>query len=151
MEFHVTHFWGAITVHGHFDRVEGEGIVGPGGTTSGRLVIDAASLTTKNRKRDEHLRSADFFDVANHPDVDVSTGELTPTGVAALGGRVALEAAGHEQEYDVTVAVVEAGPDAVTLRCELVVDRTAFAMTWSPLGMAASQARAVCTARFVRG
>jgi len=149
-EFHVGHFWGAITVHGHFERLQGEGTVRPDGTISGRLVIDAASLTTKNTKRDQHLRSAEFFEVARHPDVVVSVRDLTLTGATALRGRVAVEAAGREQEFEATGTVLEAGPDAATLRCELVFDRTAYGMTWSPLGMASRQVRAMVTARFVR-
>ncbi len=150
VEFHVKHFWGLITVHGRFERFEGEGVVGPDGTISGRLVIEAASLTTKNRKRDEHLRSADFFDVEHHPKVVVTVHDLVPDGPTVQRGKAALEVAGHEQEFEATVAVLEATSAAVTLRSELVVDRTAYAMTWSPLGMASAQARAVVTGRFVR-
>jgi polyisoprenoid-binding protein YceI len=33
------------------------------------VLIDAASIDTGERKRDEHLRSADFFDVATYPTI----------------------------------------------------------------------------------
>lgn len=32
--------------------------------------IDAASIDTSNEQRDQHLRSADFFDVENHPKIE---------------------------------------------------------------------------------
>lgn len=148
--FGVKHFWGAITVRGHFEDLAGEGSVAPDGSISGRLEIEAASLTTKNRRRDDHLRSADFFDVAAHPKVIVAVERLTAVGPATMRGQVTLEAAGKTQSFDAVVEIMEATELAVTLRSELVVDRTTFGMTWSPLGMAAPEARALVTARFIR-
>jgi polyisoprenoid-binding protein YceI len=55
--------WGLMTVEGHFAEVRGGAQVTDTGAVSGRLDITAASLNTRNRTRDEHLRSADFFDV----------------------------------------------------------------------------------------
>jgi polyisoprenoid-binding protein YceI len=54
------------------------------------VIIDAASIDTHNQKRDDHLRSSDFFDVVNYPTVvfngkgvegDKMVGELTMHGV----------------------------------------------------------------------
>jgi polyisoprenoid-binding protein YceI len=150
VEFHVKHFWGAITVHGSFGRITGEGNLGPDGALTGQLSIDTASLGTKNKKRDEHLRSADFFDVEHHPHVVVTVTAAKPTGLATLACRGTLETAGHVQPIEFSAYVEEASPQAVTLRAELVIDRTGFAMTWSPLGMASKMARAMIVARFVR-
>jgi polyisoprenoid-binding protein YceI len=58
VEFRVRQFWNAITVRGWFDQVEGEGTTGPDGKVTRQLVIVAASLNTKNKQRDKHLRSA---------------------------------------------------------------------------------------------
>jgi polyisoprenoid-binding protein YceI len=149
-EFHVKHFWGAITVHGRFERLEGAGTVAQDGTVNGTLRLDGASVTTKNKKRDEHLRSADFFHVEHHPTLIVTVDQLTPGTGGGLTGNVRLDAAGHTQTINPTIEVVQAAPGSVTLSAEAVVDRTKFGMTWSPLGMASSQARAVITARFVR-
>src|SRR5580693_2698722 len=54
--------WGLVRVHGVFRQVTGNGTVSPTGEVSGALTVSAASVDTKNAKRDTHLRSADFFD-----------------------------------------------------------------------------------------
>ncbi len=150
VEFHVKHFWGAITVHGHFERIEGEGTVDEAGNISGELRIDAGSLTTKNAKRDQHLRTAEFFDVEHHPTVVVTVRRLVPEGRSVLKSQVTLEASGHSEDLALIVEVVGATSNAVSQRAEVVIDRTAYRMTWSPLKMASSEARAVVNARFVR-
>jgi polyisoprenoid-binding protein YceI len=139
-EFAVKHFWGAITVRGRFDRIQGEGTMAEDGSVVGVLTIDAASLTTKNRQRDQDLRSANYFDVANHPWVvaRVTRVAAAPAGEVALNAT--LEAAGRTQSMSLTSRVLEASSDGITLAVTTVVDRTAFGMTWSPLGMASGSA-----------
>lgn len=62
--------------------------MGPDGKINGQLVMDAASLETKNNQRNRHLRSGDFFDVQAHPRVvvTVSPAELTHGAQLAAEG-----------------------------------------------------------------
>ena len=94
-EFGVKHFWGAITVRGTFERMTGEATVGPDGTVTGQISFDAASLNSKNKQRDKHLRSNDFFDVENHPQAVLTVTSARPAGPAELQCQGTLEAAGH--------------------------------------------------------
>ena len=41
------------------------------------LTIDAASINTRVEARDRHLRSADFFDVANNPKITFVATKIT--------------------------------------------------------------------------
>jgi polyisoprenoid-binding protein YceI len=150
VEFHVKHFWGVMTVHGHFDTVSGDGKVADDGTVSGEIRIAAASVNTKNKQRDKHLRSDDFFAAEAQPTVTISAAGLRSAGGTELSGPITLSAAGHQQAVDTVVQVVSATAEGVTLRAEATVDRTAFDMTWSPLNMTRPDVRAVVTARFVR-
>ena len=59
--------WGLVPVKGVFREVTGTGTVSAAGDVTGTVTVAAKSIDTKNKKRDEHLRSADFFDVANYP------------------------------------------------------------------------------------
>ena len=68
-EFGVPHFWGLLTVKGRFDRLDGRLEADHDGPQRIELTIEAASVSTRNRQRDRHLRSADFFDVDRHPKV----------------------------------------------------------------------------------
>jgi polyisoprenoid-binding protein YceI len=65
--FHVRHFYGLMTVKGEF--ADYDGTLDLGATPAVELTIQATSLDTKLAKRDEHLRSEDFFDVERHPQV----------------------------------------------------------------------------------
>lgn len=48
------------------------------------IVIDAASIDTKEPKRDDHLRSADFLDAATHPTLTFRSTHVERTGEDAL-------------------------------------------------------------------
>jgi polyisoprenoid-binding protein YceI len=45
-----------------------------------KFVVQAASVDTGNAKRDEHLRSPDFFDVAKFPTLSVTNSKITKAG-----------------------------------------------------------------------
>jgi len=84
-------------VRGTFDTFEGHAHIDEDRTKSTvELTIQAASINTRNEQRDAHLRSNDFIDMDNHPQIrfvstrvePVSdtrarvTGELTIKGVS---------------------------------------------------------------------
>lgn len=92
--FTINHL-GFSTMHGRFDTSSGSLTMDRGkGTGSLDVVVDMASVSTGMKKRDDHLRSPDFFNVAEFPQMtfkstDVKfegkgarvTGDLTIKGV----------------------------------------------------------------------
>jgi polyisoprenoid-binding protein YceI len=138
-EFRVKHFWGAITVRGTLERMTGEAAIGPDGSVTGRISFNAESVNTKNKQRDKHLRSADFFHVEKHPQAVLTITSAHPAG-----------AAGHARPVTFTAHIQEATAQAVVLTAELEVDRGEFDMTWSPMHIASMTAHGTVRARFVR-
>ena len=149
-EFSVKHFWGAITVRGTLERMTGEATVSPDGTVTGQISFDADSLNTKNKQRDKHLRSADFFHVDKHPHAVLTVTSARAAGPADLECQGTFEAAGHVRPVTFTAHIQEATAQAVVLAAGLDVDRTEFDMTWSPMRIAAMTAHGTVRARFVR-
>jgi polyisoprenoid-binding protein YceI len=86
INFKVRHL-GLAKTRGRFATFDGTVEVGerPEDTTV-EVRIDAASIETHDATRDEHLRSADFFDVANHPQLTFRS-----TGVRGAGSDWVLD------------------------------------------------------------
>jgi polyisoprenoid-binding protein YceI len=76
--------------------------------------------------------------------------EATHLDDGALVCRGTLEAAGHSEPIEFTAHVQDFTDRAVSMTADLVVDRLEFGMTWSPMHIAAYDARGTVTARFVR-
>lgn len=73
--FSVKHM-GIATVRGEFREFEGALNVADDGAASVRATVQAASVDTREAQRDEHLRSADFFNAAEHPVLTLASTEV---------------------------------------------------------------------------
>jgi polyisoprenoid-binding protein YceI len=147
VEFHVPHFYGLMTVKGHFDRYEGT--LDLSARPAVKLVIEADSLDTKQSKRDKHLRSADFFDVANHPRVRFEADAATLEG-ERLKVHGILHAAGKRIPLDVD-ATVTADGDELEIEASALADHRELGMGWSPLGIMRAPSKLIVRGRLVRG
>jgi len=72
--------WGLAPVNGFFGEASGHGTVSADGAVIGTFTVAAASINTKNTRRDSHLRSADFFDSGNFPDIIFTAEAIRPSG-----------------------------------------------------------------------
>jgi polyisoprenoid-binding protein YceI len=98
-------------VRGRFAGFSGEIVTG-GDITESKVTatVDANSLDTGNVQRDGHIRSADFFDVENHP-----TWTYRSTGVRADGddyivdGELTIK--GVTRQVPLALEVTGFGPD----------------------------------------
>ena len=68
--------------------------------------IDAAGIWTGQPQRDEHLRSADFFDVENHPKITFSGRFSDRTGATTFKGEVDLTIRGVTREGSRSTSVI---------------------------------------------
>lgn len=131
VEFRVGHFWGLVTVKGHFDDYQGQ--LNLGADPSIALTIDAASVQTGNPKRDQHLRSADFFDAENHPQVRfVSEAVVLQDHTLKVRGRLFARDQSIPLELDAHVRRVDG---ALEIEAATAAPHRRLGMTWSPLGM----------------
>jgi polyisoprenoid-binding protein YceI len=79
-EFAVKHLM-ISTVRGRFKTLTGSGETNEDGTLkSVEMVIDAASIDTNEPKRDNHLRSPDFFAAATYPAITFRSTSIRQNG-----------------------------------------------------------------------
>jgi polyisoprenoid-binding protein YceI len=90
--FRVRHLVGRVP--GQFNKFSGTIDFTPGKPESWKVdaVIDPASIDTNNDKRDAHLRTADFFDVAKFPEMSFKSTKVTDLkgDVAKLHGELTM-------------------------------------------------------------
>jgi polyisoprenoid-binding protein YceI len=141
--------WGLVTVKGVFGQVEGHGTVSAAGAASGTITVASASIDTKMKKRDEHLRSADFFDVANHPGITFTADEVRPSGqgVTVTGS---LKVRGYERPVSFDAQVASSDGSEVWLDGEVRINRGDFGLTWNQLGMSSMDNTITLHAVFTR-
>jgi polyisoprenoid-binding protein YceI len=127
VEFEVEHLWGLHTVRGRFHDFDGSYVVGPAGAAI-RLTIDAASVDTGNAMRDKHLRSADFFDVDEHPKVRFASTYISGLGNGHVQVSGEVEAAGTRVPvaFDAAVRMIDGD---LELEATTMVDQRRFGMT----------------------
>ncbi len=75
--FAVKHM-GVSTVRGEFRDFEGSLVVDEAGGLTARGAVRAASIDTNQKQRDEHLRSADFFDAQGYPEITFESTSIEP-------------------------------------------------------------------------
>src|SRR3954452_18840722 len=146
VEFHVRHFYSLMTVKGEF--ADYDGTLDLRAEPAVELTLQASSLNTKMAKRDAHLRSGDFFDVEQHPQIRFRSDSahldgdtLTVHGQLHAAGRsipLALDATVRELDGELEIeAVTEA-------------DHRELGMTWSPLGILRAPSKLIVRGRLVR-
>jgi polyisoprenoid-binding protein YceI len=67
------------------------------------VTIDIASVNTGNEKRDNHLRSGDWFEVETHPTMTFKSTKVEKVSDNKLIAHGTLDIKGHEQKVDLTI------------------------------------------------
>jgi len=147
--FSIKNFWGLLNVKGRFTDVNADGQITGKGAIFGRLEIEVASLRTGIGKRDQHLRSADFFDADRYPEITVEVTGIEPSAGDAANLYATFTIKGVTAPVSLPVEVGALG-GAVRVTAKTQVDRYQFGIDWNQLGMVAKTATVTAEAYFVR-
>ena len=136
-EFKVRHMM-VSNVKGQFSAVSGVVTLDEADVAHSRAQasIEAASLNTHDAQRDAHLKSADFFDVANFPTLRFeSTGVTRTAGGLAVTGKLTIHGVTREVVFTVegpTAPVKDPwGNTRVGLTATAKINRKDFGLNWN--------------------
>jgi polyisoprenoid-binding protein YceI len=147
IEFHTKAMW-VLNVKGTFRAIEGGGTVGADGSTRGSIVLDAASVDTKKKKRDDHLRTKDFFEVDAFPTITFTVTGAHPKGAGKVELTGDLTIHGLSRPVPLLADVRADGGSAI-VSVEADIDRSAWGLTWAKMGTGLKN-HMVIKARFTR-
>lgn len=137
VSFKIRHL-GISTVTGRFKDFSGSIVFDPQNPAASRATaaIKAASIDTDNERRDNHLRSADFFEVERYPDITF-TGTRLRKGTGGhylLDGTLSMHGVTRPITLDVEHVGTARGPDGkarVAFNATGMLDRTTYGLTWN--------------------
>jgi len=98
--------------------------------------IKAASINTDNQRRDDHLRSPDFFDVANNPEITFKSTKVVARGQNeyAVTGNLTMRGVTKEITLSVTFlgfAKDGRGTEKAGFEASTVLNRKDFGIVWN--------------------
>jgi polyisoprenoid-binding protein YceI len=140
IEFKVRHLMVAW-VKGAFPKVEGTVEIDEGNLASSKVsvTLDTAAIDTNNPKRDEHLRSPDFFDVAKYPTITFVSRKIVGDGTALqqLIGDLTIRGTTREVTLDIAELTPAIKDPWGNLRrgatATATINRKDFGLTWNKL------------------
>ncbi|MEU7303354.1 YceI family protein [Streptomyces sp. NPDC007206] len=128
---------GMAHVHGRFTRFDGGIHIAPDMADSQVSVrIDASSIATGNKTRDNHLRSADFLDVERYPYIDFTSTRFVYRGGSkwTLHGTLTMHGTSRSVGLDTTYLGTVNGGYEQELRCAALakteLHREDFTLNW---------------------
>ncbi|MCM0042335.1 MAG: hypothetical protein RLZZ358_2113 [Bacteroidota bacterium] len=131
------------TVTGYFRKFEGNAESTSddfsGATVAFSLAVD--SIDTNQSDRDQHLKSADFFDTANFPSISFAGKLVNQGGDYQLVGDLTLKGITKEVALEVTYGGTVGDPYGQTkagFEIEGKINRKDFGLTWSAITEAGS-------------
>ena len=131
---------GISTVTGQFNDFEGSINYDEKNleNSSAEATIKASSIDTENKKRDDHLRSPDFFNAQKNPSLSFKSTKVTPKkdGNFTLEGELTMNGVTLPVALDATMNGKVKDPwgnERIGVSAEAKLDRKDFGLTWSKL------------------
>ncbi len=130
--FEIFKFKISAPVNGEFKSFEGSFDYDEKSSTlkNVKATIKATSVDTAEAKRDEHLRSADFFDVANYENITFESTapvQLGKDGKGKLKGKFSL----HGVSKEITLDVKLTDKKELTFEAKTKIDRKDYGIKWN--------------------
>jgi polyisoprenoid-binding protein YceI len=123
-------------VRGRFTKFDGKVVIAENPTDSTtEVTIDAASIDTREETRDADLRSANFFDVENHPSIAYTSTKVSPSGDEwVVDGDLTIR--GVTRSVPLTVTFEGGANDPwgnarIGFSATAEIDREDFGLTWN--------------------
>ena len=139
-QFQISHL-GFSHLVGRFNQLQGTIVLDPKGKSSVEVTIQANSIDTNHKKRDDHLRGPDFFNVKQFPVLKFVSDKVTfndkgePTEIT---GKLSLH--GKTNPVKLTVKAVGAGKDPwggyrAGYDASTTIKRADYGMNYMPKGL----------------